>query len=305
MDEVTDAAFRHIIAKYGKPDVIFTEFVSCDGLCSIGKDKLMIDLKYSENEKPIVAQIFGANPETFRKTAELIQKLGFDGIDINMGCPKKNVVKNGAGAGLIKTPSLAKEIILATKEGAPQIPISVKTRIGFNSDITEEWIGHLLETNPAAIIIHGRTRKQMSKVPNNWNSISKAVKVRNNKNSSTLIIGNGGILSLKEAELKAKETGVNGIMIGKGVFGNPWVFNRKIQKSDLSLSEIFKVLLEHSELFENYFKGIKNFSIMRKHFKSYIAGHPNTKELKIKLLQTNNHKEVKDIIEKYKCYNSL
>src|SRR3989339_2233103 len=161
MADVTDAAFRRMFVKYGRPDVFWTEFVSADGLCSAGKNNLLIDLKYSERERPIVAQIFGATPQNFYQAAKLLKKLGFDGIDINMGCPDKSVEKQGAGAALIKNPKLAQEIILATKEGSGGLPVSVKTRIGYNINIIEEWTEALLRAKPAAITFHLRTRKEM------------------------------------------------------------------------------------------------------------------------------------------------
>jgi len=222
MADVTDVVFREIIAKYGKPDVFFTEFVSCDGLMSEGRESLLVDLKYTENQRPIVAQVFGSKPENFFKTAQLIKKLGFDGIDINMGCPDRSIEKQGAGASLIKNPKLAQEIIEATKKGAGNMPVSVKTRIGYNKDEVETWIPALLEMKPTAITVHGRTRKELSKVSANWNSISRAVELA--KDTGTIIIGNGDVLDLKDGKEKAKSSGVQGIMIGRSVFGNPWLF---------------------------------------------------------------------------------
>src|SRR3989344_6534872 len=161
MANVTDAAFRQIIAKYGKPDVLWTEFVSTDALCSdAGRKNALADLWFDPSQRPIVAQIFGSKPDNFYKSAQLIQALGFDGIDLNMGCPDKGIEKSGAGARLIKEPKLAQEIIRATIKGAGPLPVSVKTRLGYSSDNLEEWLKYLLETGPAAITIHARTRKE-------------------------------------------------------------------------------------------------------------------------------------------------
>lgn len=221
--DVTDAAFRRIIAKYGKPDIMWTEFVSADGLVSEkGREHLMIDLAYTEAERPIVAQLFSGHPNKMKEAAALCAKLGFDGIDINMGCPDRSVEKQGAGAALIKDFKLAQEIIRAAQDGAGGLPVSVKTRIGYGKDILEEWLGVLLETKPAAITVHARTRKEMSNVPARWETVSRAVKLA--QNSGTLIIGNGDVKDLADARVKAEETGADGIMLGRAIFGNPWLF---------------------------------------------------------------------------------
>lgn len=288
MANVTDAAFRRIIAKYGKPDVTWTEFVSCDGLMSPGQKKLLVDFMYTEAERPIVAQIFGSKPENFYKTALLIQELGFDGIDINMGCPDKNVEKQGAGACLIKNPKLAQEIILATKRGAGNLPVSVKTRIGYNKNSLSEWLPALLETEPAAITIHARTRKEMSLVPANWATVADAVRIRDeydNSENKTLILGNGDVKDLADAEERIKISGADGVMIGRGIFGNPWLFNRNVDYAQIPIAEKLKVMIEHTYLFEQILGEHKNFDIMKKHYKAYVNGFDGAKELRIKLME--------------------
>jgi len=297
MADVTDTAFRRIIAKYGKPDVMFTEFVSCDGLMSPGRERLLRDLEYTEGERPIVAQIFGAHPDNFRKTAALVRELGFDGIDINMGCPEKNIQKQGSCAALIKVPELAKEIILATKEGAGDLPVSVKTRIGYHRNEIETWLPALLSAEPAAITLHARTKKEMSDVPARWDVVARAVLIRNELESETLILGNGDVKNLAEAETKVKETGVDGVMIGRGIFGNPWLFSER--ESEPTFEEKFRVILEHTFLFEELFSGIKNFAIMKKHYKAYVEGFPGAKELRVKLMETNSAKEVEYIVRDF------
>lgn len=297
MANVTDAAFRQIIAKYGKPDVTYTEFVSADGLCSAGKKALLIDLKHSKKEKPIVAQIFGADPEKIFKAARIIEKLGFDGLDINMGCPDKNVVKQGAGAALIKNPELAKRIVLAAKAGAPKLPISIKTRIGDTKDNLKDWLPHLLETKPAAIIIHCRTRKEMSKVKAHWEAIKEAVKIA--KGSGVLIIGNGDVIDIKDGKEKVKQSGCDGVMIGRGVFGNPWAFNKKIDHQKITAKKRLEVMIEHTKLFEKLLGKHKPFHIMRKHYKAYASGFDGAKELRVKLMTAENLKEVKKICHQF------
>ena len=234
MADVTDPAFRRIIAKYGKPDVMWTEFVSADGLFMGGYEHLIKDLAFTEEERPIIAQFFTSKPEMMEKAGELAVKLGFDGVDINMGCPDKSIEKQGAGAAHIKNPKLAQEIILALKRGAGDLPVSVKTRIGYNKNELETWLPVLLETNPAVITIHARTRKEMSLVPARWEHIKRAVEIRDSfvdstgKKSETLIFGNGDVTDLEDAEEKVKETGCDGGMLGRAIFGNPWRFSRDV-----------------------------------------------------------------------------
>lgn len=320
MADVTDIAFREIIAKYGKftrpngigggPDVFWTEFVSCDGLCSRGKEKLLIDLKYTKKQKPIVAQFFGATPKHFYECALLAQELGFDGIDINMGCPDRAVEKQGAGATLIKNPKLAQEIIKETKRGAGKLPISVKTRLGYNKDTMEDWLPYIFEMEPAVIIVHGRTRKEMSKVSAHWDRIADAVSLRDGYFSDAkerpLIIGNGDVVSVEDGIEKAKESGVDGIMVGRGIFGNPFFFAKN--KKEILLKKRLSVMLEHTRLFEKYFgnsninrsTSLKNFDNMKKHFKAYVSGFDNAKELRTKLMNTKSADEVEDILKKYR-----
>jgi nifR3 family TIM-barrel protein len=293
MANVTDAAFRRIIAKYGKPDIMYTEFVSCEGLLSEGKKALLSDLIFSEKERPIVAQVFGSKPEQFYECAKLIKKLGFDGMDINMGCPDKAVVKQGAGAALIKNPKLARKIIEEAKRGAGKMPISAKTRIGDVKNDLKIWLPELLKAEPAAIIIHARTRKELSLAPANWKAVNEAVKIRNKCKSKTLILGNGDVVSLENAYKKAKETGADGIMVGRGIFGNPWFFNPKINPGETTPKKKIKILLEHAVLFEKIFGKTKNFDIMRKHFKAYINGFDGAKNIRIKAMEAQNAKQLK------------
>lgn len=297
MYEITDTAYRQIIAKCGKPDVFFTEFVSVDGLVhKKSREKLTkYLLQFEKVERPIVAQIWGSDPKKFYEAAQIIKSLGFDGIDINMGCPDKAVVKAGSGSALILDPLLAKAIIKETKKAAGNLPVSVKTRIGYDKKITKEWITHLLEAKPAVITIHARTKKEMSKVPADWEAIGEAVKLA--KGSGTFILGNGDVESLEDAFKKVKKYGVDGVMVGRGILKNPWFFNKNIDPSKISLKERLDLIIEYTKLFEKYFSGIKNFQMARKTIKSYIAGIPHTKELRMKLMSAKNAKEIKEIIK--------
>jgi nifR3 family TIM-barrel protein len=295
MADVTDMAFRQIIVECGKPDVLFTEFTSCDGLCSEkGKPKLMPHLAFKKNEHPIVAQFFGANPGNFYKCSRLAKKLGFDGIDINMGCPAGKIVKHDSGAGLIRNPELAKEIIRETKRGSGGLPVSVKTRIGYNKIITGEWISHLIEAEPAAIIIHGRTMKEMSKVPAHWDEIGKAAELC--RKAGIPIIGNGDVATYKEGAAKAEQYGLDGIMVGRGIFSNPWFFNPSVNPATKTPSERIELLKKHLELFTELWGNDKHFDVMKKFFKIYISGWEGAKELRAKLMQSRTKEEVTKIL---------
>lgn len=317
MADVTDIAFREMFAKHGTPDVFWTEFVSCDGLCSRGKEKLLIDLAFTEKQHPIVAQIFGATPENFYKSALIVKELGFDGIDINMGCPDRAVERQGAGAALIKDPKLAQKIISETKRGAGKLPVSVKTRLGYNKDTMEEWLPYIFEMEPAVVTLHARTRKEMSLVPARWERVADAVALRDGyfslhagrnggNRSKPLIFGNGDVTSLEDAKEKAKETGADGVMVGRGIFGNPWFF-AGLSKS-VTTKEKYRAVLEHALLFEKYFgnsyldrsTSIKNFDIMKKHFKAYISGFDGAKEVRMRLMEAKSASDVRNILKSEK-----
>lgn len=297
MADVTDYAFRNIINKYGKPDVLWTEFVSADGLAHpVAMKKLMIDLKFDKAEHPIVAQIFGSNPENIKTASALCRELGFDGIDINMGCPDKSVEKQGAGASMIKDFEKARLVIEGARIGAGEIPVSVKTRIGYNKNEIDTWIRSLLEIKLPVLTVHLRTRKEMSDVPAHWELMPSIIKLRDEISPETLIIGNGDVVDIDDAKKKCKETGCDGVMLGRAIFGNPWLFSNEAQPN---IKEKLKVMLEHTKLFEDTFSGIKNFSIMKKHYKAYVNGFDRAKELRIKLMDSNSYIEVKNIVDEF------
>jgi nifR3 family TIM-barrel protein len=309
MADVTDAAFRRMIATYGKPDVMWTEFVSCDGMCSAGKEVLVRDLLYDASERPIVAQIFGATPEHFYRTAQMVQELGFDGIDINMGCPDKNIQKQNAGAKLIQHPQLAQEIIRETKRGAGALPVSVKTRIGYTKNTIDEWLPYILEAEPAAITIHGRTKKEMSDVPAHWDVIAHGVELTERyygKKDRPFVLGNGDVRTLAEAFGKVRDYGVDGVMVGRGLFGNPWFFADKdalkrgesVELKDITIEKKIQAMLEHTELFVDLFGEHKRFDIMKKHYKAYIGGFDGARELRVKLMAAHDVEDVRRILKK-------
>ncbi len=321
MADVTDQAFRRIIAKYsrhgevkGGPDVFWTEFVSADGLMSPGREVLRHDLAFTQGERPIAAQLFGSHPDKMEGAARLCAEMGFDGIDINMGCPDKSIEKQGAGASMMKNPERAVEIIRAAKRGAPNLPISVKTRIGYNKNEIATWIPQLLEEDIAVLTLHCRTRKEMSKVPARWEHVREVVELRNKLGSKTLIIGNGDVKTIQEARIKIQETGCDGVMLGRAIFGNPWLFDQS--RGEIPLEEKLQVMVEHTKLYEELFGlnrtestvdrtgkpvlgGIKSFAIMKKHYKAYVHGFPGALELREKLMACENAKDVENTVSNW------
>ena len=339
MADVTDAAFRQIICKYsrhgqvgGGPDVVWTEFVSADGLVSRGREALMKDLMFSENERPIVVQLFSSNRDNMKEASRMCAELGFDGIDINMGCPDRSIEKQGCGSAMIKTPDKAVEIIQAVKDGialaGKDIPVSVKTRIGYNTNEINTWIPLLLKQNISALSIHARTRKEMSKVPARWEHIKEVVDIRNKLGVDTVIIGNGDVTDISDGLSKAKESGCDGVMIGRALFGNPWLFDthrnvvskpsswhrfvtwllpkdlakrivgdKRYTQMDVPIQDRLNVLVEHSKKFEKLLGDVKHFAIMKKHFKAYVHGFRGSKELRVRLMEEGNTaQKVREIV---------
>ncbi len=332
MADVTDAAFRRLIVRYGKPDVMWTEFVSANGLMSGGREVLARDLVYSEGERPIVAQLFSSDPVMMEGAVKLACELGFDGVDINMGCPDKTIEKQGSGAAMIKDPDAALAVINAAKRAikasGKDIPLSVKTRVGYNSVQIDTWIPMLLSTGIAALSVHARTRKDMSKVPAQWDYIKQVVLLRDALAPDTVVIGNGDVTSLHDGRAKATMSGCDGVMAGRALFGNPWFFdesrevNATLPKrsmfykvpllkmffdtkrgapmsktNPITIEERLHVLVEHTELFEELLGDIKSFAIMKKHFKAYCTGFTGAKELRIQLMETKSSEETRHIVE--------
>lgn len=331
MDGLTDQPFRFIQKKYGKPAIMYTEFTSVEGVCH-GALQLLKDFMYDETQRPIIAQIYGTTPSYFRQTALLLCELGFDGIDINMGCPAKNVAHSGAGAALIQTPKLAQEIIRETKAGiedwqngktpadcpdiVPKIvdevtrrhnllpeeyqqkrhlPVSVKTRIGFSEPVVESWISNLLEMEPAAIALHGRTLKQQYGGLASWEHIGEAALFT--KQTATKILGNGDVPTLAVAHEKIKTYGLDGVLIGRGSLGNPFVFQESIPEKPT----VFEVAFEHCQFFADVYKDDEkyNFLPMRKHLGWYVSGIPHAAEIRTLLVRAQNAEEVKQIFQTY------
>jgi len=328
MDGITDVAYRQIHALYGKPSIMFTEFTNVEGMFMSDHTKLFTDLMYLPEQRPIIAQIFGSTPEYFYKAAIVCCELGFDGIDINMGCPAKNVAHLGGGAALIGKPELAKEIIRSVQKGVSDwtngklitdvalseeklkkieemkkqaqhippahrsaIPVSVKTRIGVNEITIEEWVKHLLETEPANISIHGRTLKQMYTGLADWEAIGKAAQII--RQSNTTVMGNGDILSKNDALMRIEKYKLDGVLIGRASMGNPFIWDK--DDKEYSPEQRLQIALEHAKLHKDT-KAENLFIQMRKHFSFYISNFPHAHEIKVSLLKANSYLESEEII---------
>ena len=308
MEDVTDTVFREIVMRMtapGKLHIVFTEFTSVEGMNHpVGRERVSERLIVNDSERAllkklnikIVAQIWGRNPEIYHNIAKHItENYDFDGIDINMGCPVKKVFKIGACSALIGEPERAKEIILATKE-ATHLPVSVKTRTGIKEHITENWIANLLEVDPAAIILHGRTQRMQSEGDASWEEIAKAVQLKNSLKPHIPIHGNGDVISYQQGLDRVNQTGVNGVMIGRGIFHNPWFFNP--EKEEISMDDRIARLLEHTRFFEQTWSPNKNFNILKRFYKIYLNSFPGAAKMRADLMEVKNYDEV------YRYFNS-
>ena len=347
MDGVTDSVYRQIVALHGKPDVIFTEFTNVGDICR-GRGLSLDSLRYSEVERPIVAQLYGKDPDLFYQAAQVVCELGFDGLDINMGCPSKNVASSGSGAALIRTPDLALKIMQSARQGihdwaegqelseiglkrtlldmvrtlnqerSPSneilsrcpIPLTVKTRLGYDLDIIDEWSECLIRGKPEVISIHGRTLAQMYKGQSNWESISSAAtRIRER---GILVMGNGDIGSLEEARQRILDSNVHGVLIGRAALGNPWIFTdistlrrswslglkREVQSSTTTLEERFRLMIDHAQRFE-FVNGLHKFPRMRKHLGWYCSAFPYAAAMRAQMVRTNCSQDVVDLLKTY------
>lgn len=344
MDGVTDASFRYITAKYGGPDVTFTEFVNIQAAFHAAHT-LIKDLTYCEIERPVVAQIYGRSPDMFYRVSHIVCELGFDGLDVNMGCPAKKVAAAGCGAALIREPELARTIIRAAKRGIKDwcagqtlgdiqlepeliekirvanwlrtkmdgpserlpIPVSVKTRLGYDRIVVEDWMATLLEENPAAISLHGRTLQQGYKGNADWEAIGRAVEV--GKGSETLILGNGDLQDMTQVQRRVRETQVDGVLLGRVAQGNPWIFRAKhqvkralaenrdssIPSVPVTLEERFRVISEHSSYHELQAPG-ENFVGIRKHLTWYCRGFRGAAEMRSQMVRVKTAEDVRQCL---------
>ena len=299
MEDVTDVVFRHVIAEAGRPDVFFTEFTNTASYCHPeGKDSVRGRLTFTEDEQPIVAHIWGDNPEYFREMSIGMKEMGFRGIDINMGCPVQNVAAQGRGAGLINHPENAAKIIQAAKAGG--LPVSVKTRIGY-LEINEwrGWLTHILKQDIANLSIHLRTRKEMSKVPAHWDLIPEIKKLRDEIAPNTLLTINGDIEDRAMGMELVEKYGVDGVMIGRGVFTNPFAFEK--EPKEHNVKEFLQLLMLQLDLHDKYEEEIESrpFKPLLRFFKIYIRGFKGAGELRNQLMSSKTTDEVRDLVKSF------
>jgi len=328
MDGVTDAPFRTLTAMTSHPAVTLTEFTNVEGLAR-GATSMLTQFRYSEIERPVVAQIYGIEIDSYYQVALMACHLGFDGIDINMGCPMNKIAKRGSGAGLIRTPELAKTLIrtvqkatqdwangitlaeaqlrpkvitalkaMRPEEGARMLrPVSVKTRVGYDEEIAEEWVQHLLEAEPANITMHGRTLKQMYTGSADWEALGRAAKVC--KTTETSFLGNGDVSSLVDAKEKIAKYDLDGVLVGRATYGNPWFFSGY----EPTQAERLAAAIEHCELYEKLLPD-RNFCSMKKHLGWYAKGFDGAKELRMSFMrEANSAADVRRTINEFSCGN--
>ncbi len=299
MEDVTDVVFRHVVSEAARPDVFFTEFTNTESYCHPeGKQSVRGRLTFTEDEQPMVAHIWGDKPEYFRQMSIGMAELGFRGIDINMGCPVPNVASRGKGSGLILRPEVAADIIQAAKAGG--LPVSVKTRLGYTEvDEWQDWLTHILKQDIANLSIHLRTRKEMSQVDAHWELIPEIKKLRDEIAPDTLLTINGDILD-RQAGLKLVEQyGVDGVMIGRGIFKNPFAFEK--EPKDHSSKELLDLLRLHLDLHDKYSKELEQrpFKALHRFFKIYVKGFRGAGELRNQLMNTNSTDEVRSLLDSF------
>ncbi len=330
MEAVTDVVFRHVIARAARPDIFFTEFTNAASYCSpAGVHSTRGRLSFTSDEQPMVAQIWGSRPEHFEQMSLGLKEMGFAGIDINMGCPDKTVIKSGGGSGLIRTPELAAELIAAAKTGG--LPVSVKTRLGYSApEEWHEWLTHILKQDIVNLTIHLRTRKEMSKVPAHFELIPEIKKLRDEIAPQTLLTINGNIRDRQHGEELVKQYGVDGVMIGRGIFHNPFAFEEvtesratSLLSSDLtplerqrttqedgktasglggsahSKEELLDLLRLHLDLFDKYSEELepRRFEPLKRFFKIYVRDFPGASELREKMMHTKSTDEVRALLQ--------
>jgi tRNA-dihydrouridine synthase len=296
MEAVTDVVFRHVVNSAGRPDIFFTEFTSTAGYCSPkGRHSTRGRLTFTDDEQPMVVQIWGNDPEQFRAMSKDLKTMGFAGIDINMGCPVTNVASKSCGSGLIREPELAAKLIAAAKEGG--LPVSVKTRLGFSRlDEWTEWITHLLNQDIENLTIHLRTRKEMSKVDAHFELIPEIKKLRDQIAPHTLLTINGDIRDRQHGEELVKKYGIDGVMIGRGIFHNPFAFEKENQEH--SREELITLLHLQLDLHDNYSTELepRKFDPLKRFFKIYIRGFDGASELRDRLMHTKTTDEVREAL---------
>lgn len=296
MEAVTDVVFRHVVSHAAKPDVYFTEFVNASSYCSpAGEHSTRTRLEFTKDEQPIVAQIWGTKPDEFSQMANDLKAAGYSGIDINMGCPAKDVVKTGAGSGLIRTPELAAQLVAAAKTSG--LPVSVKTRLGYSStNEWKPWLTHILQQDVVNLTIHLRTRKEMSKAPAHYELIPEIKALRDEIAPNTLLTINGDVSDRLHGEALINQYGIDGIMIGRGIFHNPFAFEKTSKEH--SKEELIALLRLHLDLFDKHSQNLpRRFDPLKRFFKIYIRDFPGASELREQLMHTATTDDVRRILD--------
>ncbi|MEQ6029151.1 tRNA dihydrouridine synthase [Staphylococcus saccharolyticus] len=301
MEDVTDIVFRHVVNEAARPDVFFTEFTNTESYCHPeGIHSVRGRLTFSDDEQPMVSHIWGDKPEQFREMSIGLADMGFKGIDLNMGCPVANVAKKGKGSGLILRPETAAEIIQASKAGG--LPVSVKTRLGYyDIDEWRDWLKHVFEQDVANLSIHLRTRKEMSKVDAHWELIEAIKTLRDEIAPNTLLTINGDIPDRQTGLELANKYGIDGIMIGRGIFHNPFAFEKEPREH--SSKELLGLLRLHLFLFEKYDKDeARQFKSLRRFFKIYVRGIRDASELRHQLMSTQSIAEARELLDAFEAH---
>ena len=302
MEDVTDTVFRRIVQSAGAPDLMATEFTSTDGLCTAGRPRVIGRLAFTPGERPLLAQIWGNSPERYLRVASEIRAMGFDGLDINMGCPVRKVVARGSCGALIQNPGLAAELIAAAREGAGGLPVSVKTRIGITQSRAEEWLGFLLSQGPAALTVHGRTVAQQSDGSADWGPVALAVRLRDEAGLATRIVGNGDVRTAEDFRRRARETGADGIMIGRGVFENVFLFGSirgspAAEFAALSPQEKITWFRRHIDLHEETWGRAARFDTLKKFAKTYLRSFEGASRLVDAVMHTRTHAQAREVLD--------
>lgn len=298
MEDVTDVVFRHVVSAAARPDVFFTEFTNTESYCHPeGAFSVRGRLTFTEDEQPIVAHIWGDKPEYFKQMSIGMAEQGFKGIDINMGCPVHNVAANGKGCGLIRRPDVAADIIQAAKAGG--LPVSVKTRLGYTEvDEWRDWLTHIFEQDIVNLSIHLRTKKEMSKVAAHWELIPEIKKLRDEVAPDTLLTINGDIPDRQTGMELVEKYGVDGVMIGRGIFKNPFAFEK--EPKEHSYEELLDLLRLHLDLFDKYTEiEPRSFKPLRRFFKIYVKEFRGASELRHELMSTESTDEVRALLNNF------
>ncbi len=302
MEDVTDTVFRRIVQGAGPPHLFFTEFTSTDGLCTAGRPRVIGRLRFTPGERPLIAQIWGNRPEYYLRVAAEVRAMGFDGLDINMGCPVRKIMARGSCGALIENPSLAAELIAAAREGAPDIPVSVKTRIGVAAPRAEEWLGHLLAQGIAALTVHGRTVVQQSEGEADWGAVALAVRLRDAAGLATRIVGNGDVRTVEGFRRRAAESGADGVMVGRGVFENLFLF-ASVRGPDarefafLETSEKIAWFRRHIALHQSTWGREGRFDVLKKFAKTYLRAFEGAGRLIDAIMRTRTHEAALAVLD--------